>query len=395
MTRDEIKEEILKVNSNNILMLLATSVGKSKLALDYLTSLYNLNPGKLLIVVPRNVLIDNWKEEMKKWGSYDLLMPITTFVTYVSLPKINMKDYTWTIYDECHHLSSRCLDHIYNNTTICNILLSATVKKNHLIQLKQCFSNLYIFKLQLKEAIDNNILPDPKVYLLPLYLDNTKQEFTIIKNKGKQKKIIVNYNEHKKYIFNNEYKDYEIIILCTQKQYYDNLNALIYYYKKKSYIRVYKNKWLKLCSDRLKWLSEQKTEYTKELLKILDNYRTLTFCCSIDQTEKLGEHCINSKNKKSIDILNNFQEHKINHITACDMLNEGMNLKDCQVGIFTSLHSSDIIIAQRNGRLLRHKNPIFVIPYFVNTREEEIVNNMLIDYNKDLVNTTNINELSL
>ena len=145
----------------------------------------------------------------------------------------------------------------------------------------------------------------------------------------------------------------------------------------------------------MKWLSEQKTEYTKELLKILDNYRTLTFCCSIDQTEKLGEHCINSKNKKSIDILNNFQEHKINHITACDMLNEGMNLKDCQVGIFTSLHSSDIIIAQRNGRLLRHKNPIFVIPYFVNTREEEIVNNMLIDYNKDLVNTTNINELSL
>ena len=62
-----------------------------------------------------------------------------------------------------------------------------------------------------------------------------------------------------------------------------------------------------------------------------------------------------------------------------------MNLKDCQIGLFISLHSSNIIISQRNGRLLRHKEPIFIIPYFCNTRDEEIVEEMLKDYNKDLI----------
>ena len=47
-------------------------------------------------------------------------------------------------------------------------------------------------------------------------------------------------------------------------------------------------------------------------------------------------------------------------------------------------------------RLLRHKNPIIIIPYYVNTREEELVNNMIEDYNKDIVKTiNNIKEITL
>ena len=67
------------------------------------------------------------------------------------------------------------------------------------------------------------------------------------------------------------------------------------------------------------------------------------------------------------------------------MLNEGANLVDCQVGVFASLHSSEIIITQRNGRLLRHSDPIFIIPYYKNTRDEEIVEVMLKDYNPEKV----------
>ena len=329
-------------------------------------------------------MIENWKEEIKKWYDEDVLNH-TEFTTYISLHKHNPKEYTWTIFDECHHLSERCLDYLTDNTSINNILLSATVKKDHLIKLKYTFNNLYIYKMQLKEAIDNNILPDPNVYLIPLALDNKIHAYSIVKHKGKKDKITITYELQRQYIFNNKYKETEITILCTQQQYYNEMCSLIQYYKNKSYIPLYKNKWLKCCSDRLKWLSEQKTKLGKEILSKLDNKRVLTFCSSIKQTEQLGENCINSKNKKSKDILNKFQEHKINHITACDMLNEGMNLKDCQIGLFISLHSSNIIISQRNGRLLRHKEPIFIIPYFCNTRDEEIVEEMLKDYNKDLI----------
>lgn len=62
-----------------------------------------------------------------------------------------------------------------------------------------------------------------------------------------------------------------------------------------------------------------------------------------------------------------------------------MNLADCQVGIYANLNSSDTIVKQRMGRLLRHKNPILVVPYFKGTREEELINNMLENYNPKLV----------
>ena len=91
-----------------------------------------------------------------------------------------------------------------------------------------------------------------------------------------------------------------------------------------------------------------------------------------------------------------FNTGKIKHITACDMLNEGMNLTDCRVGIYANLNSSDILIKQKTGRLLRHKHPVIIIPYYKGTREQEIVEKMLENYNPDLVKTISfIEEIKL
>lgn len=47
-------------------------------------------------------------------------------------------------------------------------------------------------------------------------------------------------------------------------------------------------------------------------------------------------------------------------------------------------------------RLLRHKDPIIIIPYFKGTREEELVAKMLEDYNPELVTKlTSLTELKL
>lgn len=53
-----------------------------------------------------------------------------------------------------------------------------------------------------------------------------------------------------------------------------------------------------------------------------------------------------------------------------------MNLTNCQIGVFASLNSSEIMQVQKIGRLLRHKNPCLIVPYFRNTRDEEIVTKM-------------------
>ena len=44
--------------------------------------------------------------------------------------------------------------------------------------------------------------------------------------------------------------------------------------------------------------ADKNVSYVKDILVLLKNYRTLTFCNSIEQTELLGKYNINSKNKK-------------------------------------------------------------------------------------------------
>ena len=70
-----------------------------------------------------------------------------------------------------------------------------------------------------------------------------------------------------------------------------------------------------------------------------------------------------------------------------------VNLTDCKIGIFAVLNSSEIMVKQKNGRLLRHKEPLIIIPYYKDTREQEIVEKMLEDYNPELTKTITLNDL--
>lgn len=392
MTREEARDEILSIESPNILCELPTSFGKTKVALDLMSKRLPIKKGiRILIVVPRVVLKDNWKEEFAKWNMQAYL-PFVEFVTYVSLPK---KVGTWDmiIFDEAHHLSKRCRDVMDSFNIKHCILLSATVGRELKKELTALFQDLYIYKVSTKQAIEDEILPDPRVYLIPLSLDNTKTTFEIVKNKSQKVELVISYAQRFQYA---KVKNRRIVIKCTQKQYYDDMSSMISWYKNKMFSEVFKNLFLRKSGERLKWLSEQKSAYVKTLLDLLSKQRTLTFCNGIPQTEELGKYCINSKNKASEENLHKFNEGKVDHITACNMLDEGMNLTNCRVGVYAVLNSSDRMIKQKLGRLLRHPDPIIIIPYFQGTREEEIVEMMLEDYNPKLVTKiTSLTELKL
>lgn len=380
MTRKDILKEVLSLEGNNWLLELPTGTGKSKIALEKVKSL----GGKtLLLVVNRNVHKQNWADEIKKWWS-NCNMEIN-MTTYVSLPKYAGK-YDCAIFDEAHHLSERCREALCSFDIKHSILLSATVSNKLKDELIEVFDDLTLYKKDLRDVIENDILPDPKVYILPLNLRADFPTEVIMKNpKAKGKLIESSWALRWSYM---KQKTNPVRIHCTQRQYITDLDNQIEYWKKR-YLRsrseIFKNKWLRLCNDRLKWLSDKKTPYVQQILIHLEEYRTLIFCNSIEQTEMLGEYCINSKNKESTEHLEAFNEGKIDHITACNILNEGMNLCNCQVGIYANLNSSDTIVKQRMGRLLRHKNPVIIVPYFKNTREEELVNKMLENYNPKLV----------
>lgn len=387
MTRDEIRNDILGIKSNCILAELPTSVGKSRVALDFMNE--KKVTGKILIVIPRLVLIDNWKEEFEKWG-YEPFLPQVTFTTYISLPKHVGVKFDLVIFDECHHLSDRAREAAEDLISDYYILLSATVNRTLKRNIKMLYPQIACYKISMREAIEEEILPDPRVFLIPLELNKTGNTETLIINPS-AKKIYGEIPFSQRFIARKD-KSHKYIIKCTQEQYHQDISAMVDFYKR-SYFHTNNQaiyfRWQQKARERLVWLSGLKDKVVLEVLSMLQDKRTLTFCNGIEQTKTLGQYCINSKNDDSGKYIKDFNAGKINHITACNMLNEGMNLVECQVGIFVSINSSDIMVKQKNGRILRHSEPVIIIVYYRNTREEELVTEMLQNYNQELVTVVN------
>ena len=86
-----------------------------------------------------------------------------------------------------------------------------------------------------------------------------------------------------------------------------------------------------------------------DIAKELKNYRVLTFCQSIEQSETLGCPCVNSK--VGTENLEKFNNKKIKHIASVNMLNEGLNPVDCKVGLFQVLNGSQLLSIQKIGKL--------------------------------------------
>ena len=391
MTREQITNDCLAAidSSKCLLTLLSTGVGKTRITIDCINKICDKvfsrenDRTDVLIVVDKKVHIQNWKDEFDKWGG--IKTDNVEFCCYASLHKYAGSYWDVVVLDECHHVGSEVrLEALANINIAYNLIgLSATVSR----ELKTWFKRKYktaIVSCTTQDAIESDILPDPTIYLMPLTLnDKWYTELYEINKKDKSAPIPGDYKDlwvlkrSKKHAF----------VRCTQRQYLNELDGLVNFYKRKASggSTAMKNLWLRACNDRLTYLANAKNKQIQAILTKLKNYRTITFCTSIDQSEKLGKNCIHSKNKAAQKTLNLFNAGKIKHITACHMLNECVNLTNCRYGIFANINASETIQIQRVGRALRHKNPILIIPFFRDTREEELVRKWMENYNKDLI----------
>ena len=379
MTREEVNNLALsKIDNTKYLILeLITGMGKTRVAINLINHICDRvfrndeSPTTILILVAKTVHKQTWKDEIEKWGG--IKSDYITIECYESLKNYENSYFDVIVSDEMQHLSEarlEVLESIHVNEAF--IGLSATIKRD----MRDYFIHNHkaeVIKCGLKEAVKDEVLPEPMVYLLPLTLDT------------------INYTYKVKKFGHN--------VITTQKGYYDSISSLIEWYKNKyfnSRNERMKNLWLSTAGKRLKWCAEQKEALVLSLLGKFKNYKTLTFCSSIEQSKRLGKYNITSKNKKSLQYLEDFNNNKIKHITACAILNEGVNLTNCKIGIFCNLNSSEIITKQRTGRLLRHKSPIIIIPYFKDTREEELVEKMIEEYSKDsILSVENINDIKI
>ena len=379
MTREEVNNLALsEIDKTKYLILeLITGYGKTKVAIDLINHICDRvfrndeSPTTILILVAKTVHKQTWKDEIKKWGGIN--SDCITIECYESFKNYENSYFDIVVADEMQHLSEarlKVLESIHINEAF--IGLSATIKRD----MRDYFIHNHkaeVIKCDLKEAVEDEVLPEPMVYLLPLTLDTTSYTYKV--------------------------KKFGRDIITTQKGYYDSVSSLIEWYKNKyfnSRNKRIKNLWLSMAGKRLKWCAEQKEALVLSLLGKFKNYKTLTFCSGIEQSERLGKYNITSKNKASVKNLEMFNSNKIKHITACNILNEGVNLTNCKIGIFCNLNSSEIVVKQRVGRILRHKSPIIIIPYFKDTREEKLVEKMIEEYNPELIHVVeNVNDIKI
>ena len=364
MTREEVNNLALsKIDKAKYLILeLITGMGKTKIAIDLINHICDRvfrndeSPTTILILVAKTVHKQTWRDEIEKWGG--IKSDYITIECYESLKNYENSYFDVVVADEMQHLSEARID---------------VLETIHINESFIGLSKAEVIKCGLKEAVKDEVLPEPTVYLLPLTLNTTNYTYKV--------------------------KKFGRDIITTQKGYYDSVSSLIEWYKDKYFNsgneRI-KNLWLLTAGKRLKWCAEQKEAFVLSLLDKFRNYKTLTFCSSIEQSERLGKYNITSKNKASVKNLEMFNLNKIKHITACNILNEGVNLTNCRIGIFCNLNSSEIVVKQRVGRILRHKSPIIIIPYFKDTREEELVQKMIEEYSKDsIISVDSINDIKL
>lgn len=400
MTREEAFSQCLAAlnKSNFTLVELPTGYGKSYISIRMTNHIIetfckNKQEVSILLLVAKTTHKGTWKKELSKWGGIKGNVNLI-IECYESLHKHTEKYFDIIIMDECHHLNSDLRQELFNTISFGKVIgLSATIPR----KLKQYFQYEYHAQTVLcniTDAIKDGVLPEPQIILYPLELDNVHTTETIEINPKAKGSL---YHGSFSKLWSYRKMKVHAIISCTQRQKLNDMNSQILY-QKNSFMRTHqeytKNKWLFSCGERIKYLANLKNSIVKAILSSLDNERTLTFCKTIEQAECLGKYCIHSKNPNSEQIYNDFNAKKINHITSVNILNENANLVDCKYAIFANYSSSEICSVQRCGRALRHKSPVIIMPFYKNTREEEILADMIKDFNPDSIHTvTSLTEL--
>lgn len=381
MTRDELKKLInreIKNDTKSYILNLATGYGKSALSLHIVNKVKIRQPTILLLVAER-AHKDNWKVEMDKFLKRKAKVRIEC---YQSLSKLKGMKFDFVIADEAHHLNTKArLDYFSLISFSYSVFLSATYKVNFKNYLMERYGSVN-FSVDLQTAIDNNTLPTPRILVLKSQIPTTERIYEIRIGRANNPQVIYcEFPEYRKKKITFPYAT--IIAKATFREYCSYYAGLREYYTKKlaeCFNKATMDKYLNAVLKEKRFLGSNKTailqSYAENFRK--KNKRFLIFATSIEQAQSIG-NALTSKTKKPKQVIEDFNSFKTNELITVNMLQEGQNLVDTEVGFIAQVDSSDRSIIQKVGRLLRHTKPTVVIHYFEGTIEETYTLNAIND----------------
>lgn len=342
MTRDELQSKATDIleEKKRLICQWCTGCGKSKVVVNYVER----HPqDTVLVLVPEQNNIQNWRDEFYKFGVTDWNV---TIVCYASFRNYTDTDWDLLVFDEAPHVDTDLRKAICRSVKGEHILaLGAVLSDEERTTLEQIYGKFALSHVPLSKAIALGYLPVPEIMVLHIQLDDTKRNQIY---KGQK------YTARGKY---------ELLQSDVKK-------AIAAFNMQASYQN--KMKMLRAGNMRKKFLGAQKDEALKRICQnlIAKNRRFLCFCASIKQAEMLGgEYAFTSKTPTSLKLLERFNGGEIDSLYVVGKLIEGQNLNNIECGVIGQLGGTDRITVQSVGRVLRAKNPRIYIPVFDDTKD--------------------------
>lgn len=382
MTRQEIQIEGLKAwkPTKRGTLVLPTGTGKTWCGIHAVKLQVEKNLiSTALVVVPTVNLIDQWREEFKKWGYPP---EYVDFVCVNSAYKYE-KEVDLLIVDEIHTALSPVFRALFTNIKYKQILgLTATVpEKKEYRKVLEEFAPIVYTKTLTEISSTGNIIADFEVYNL---------------------EIPMTRHERSKYnIFDGMFNEARGIISSLKKNIegLENKNAFDIaseYNKKTTFtsrieedlIKASKQFWSAMTMRKFAcYNSSKKLDVALQIVKMFPDRRWILFNKTIKQAEKLhailgGESVIYHSKLKDDErklVLEQFASNKeIKYLIAADALNAGLNVEDIDAAISLSGVSTELPFIQRIGRTLRlmpNKKALFINLYSKDTVEKRWVAN--------------------
>ena len=385
------KVRVLSKEYPYLAFMFATRTGKTIAGLKVIKE----HGGKWNIVVAEIQHIQQWKDEFIYFDMEEYLQNVNIFC-YQSLHKHFDQDINW-IFDEAHHMFTRLRWNIIAILRIPRALfLSPYLDDNQIDKLKNQFVNFKQLNLSLETAIKKGILPTPKIYLISLSLNNTKtsQSFKVKTGDNTKREVFKDVSFKDKFKYLGKYKHLHLSITCTEQQKYELISNEIEY--KKDLHAKYRTNWTKLSLlktglKRKQFLAQIKTPIIRDFLKTIKDKRYICFTSSIQQCQQLGGNVniVHSQKKLNNLVLKKFNDKKINSLFVVNMLTEGTNLTDVDIGIIIQLDGVERRYIQKSGRVYLSKYPEQYIFYYKNTSDERLIQHII----KNKLNSEYIKEL--
>jgi len=316
MTREEIQKLALDATDKRRKcgLSLATGTGKTLVGLMHMER--NLTPlMSVLIVAPKLSIFTSWRTEAIKFNKSHLLDNVQ-FTTYLSLNKLDPREYDMIYFDEAHSLLPSHRDFLdeYDGKILG---LTGTPPKMVNSEKGEMMQEFYpiCYEYLTDDAINDNILNDYKIIVHQLRLDSSNKN---VKAGSKNNPF-----------YSTEYANY---------QYWCNRIEASRPGKEQQISRVMRMKAM------MQFPSKEK--YTKILS---DNIKSkcIIFANTQEQADELCSHSYHSSNSESDDNLEMFKSGQINKLSCVLQLSEGINIPELRQCIILHAYGNERKASQR------------------------------------------------